>query len=90
MVILNPFDKNNVHETQAAPVSVLSGEGLFSCLCLALHQAHVVVTGTAEGCLLLWDLREPASLSRSVVGRNSRGRVRVGVQIRLNIVFHDL
>lgn len=67
MMFIFPLQHEH-HEPQAAPVNVLSGEGLFSCLCLPLHQAHVVVTGTAEGCLLLWDLREPASLSRSVVG----------------------
>ncbi|CAN0040557.1 unnamed protein product, partial [Ectocarpus fasciculatus] len=50
-----------------APVSVLCGEGLFSCLCLAPHQAHVVIAGTEEGCLLLWDLREPASEGRAAV-----------------------
>ncbi|CAM9597264.1 unnamed protein product, partial [Laminaria digitata] len=49
----------NAENVTGAPSSVLYGEGLFSCLCLALHQPHVVVVGTAEGCLLLWDLREP-------------------------------
>lgn len=46
---------------------VLCGEGVFSCLCLAQHQAHVVITGTEEGCLLLWDLRESASEGRAAV-----------------------
>lgn len=52
---------------QAGPVSVLRGEGVFSCLCLALHQAHVVIAGTAEGCLLLWDLRGPTSTHLAAV-----------------------
>lgn len=52
-------------------MSVLCGEGVFSCLCLALHQAHVVTAGTAEGCLLLWDLRGPASTNLAVVRRES-------------------
>lgn len=48
-------------------MSMLCGEGVFSCLCLPLYQAHVVITGTAEGCLLLWDLRGPASMHLAAV-----------------------
>ncbi|CAM9816841.1 unnamed protein product [Ectocarpus sp. 6 AP-2014] len=59
----------NTENIQGAPVSVLYGEGLFSCLCLARHQAHVVITGTEEGCLLLWDLRERASEGRAAESR---------------------
>ncbi|CAM9530285.1 unnamed protein product, partial [Hapterophycus canaliculatus] len=59
----------NADNPNAAPVSVLCGEGRLSCLCLPLRHAHVVVAGTAEGCLLLWDLREPASSSRAAVSR---------------------
>ncbi|CAB1117592.1 unnamed protein product [Ectocarpus sp. CCAP 1310/34] len=59
----------NTDNVQGPPVSVLCGEGLFSCLCLARHQAHVVITGTEEGCLLLWDLREPSSEGRGAESR---------------------
>ncbi|CAM9298502.1 unnamed protein product [Scytosiphon promiscuus] len=64
----------NADSPKAAPVSVLCGEGLFSCLCLPLHHAHTVVAGTAEGCVLLWDLREPASSSRAAESRSLRLR----------------
>lgn len=57
--------------TQEAPVSVLFGEGVFTCLCLALCQPHVVLVGTAEGCLLLWDLRDPVSASHAKVNHPS-------------------
>lgn len=66
-----PSEPNSSTTHKGAPVSVLCGEGLFSCLCLARHQAHVVITGTEEGCLLLWDLREPASEGRAAVSCTS-------------------
>eukprot|EP00752_Nemacystus_decipiens_P007144 g6397.t1 len=60
----------NTDNVKAGPVSVLCGEGIFSCLCLPLHQAHVVIAGTAEGCLLLWDLRGPASTHLAAEARD--------------------
>lgn len=53
--------------SQVAPTSALLGEGLFSCLCLPPHQPHILLVGTGEGCLLLWDLREPVASSHAQV-----------------------
>lgn len=61
-------------------MSVLCGEGVFSCLCLPLHQAHVVIVGTAEGCLLLWDLQGPASVHLAAV-RQHQGFVGGGLSV---------
>lgn len=45
----------------AAPVYVLESHGSPTCATFSKSQTHLVVAGTAEGCLYMWDLREPAS-----------------------------
>ena len=45
-----------------APSLLLECPGQPSCCSFSATQAHIVVAGTIDGSLHLWDLREPASL----------------------------
>ncbi|CAM9643070.1 unnamed protein product [Chrysoparadoxa australica] len=49
---------------------VLVGEGTFKCLALGLVHSYIAMVGTAEGTVLLWDLREPASLHKRMALMN--------------------
>eukprot|EP00727_Mastigamoeba_balamuthi_P006507 m51a1_g2477 putative atp-dependent rna helicase eif4a (1223) ;mRNA; f:60481-65440 len=49
------------------PLHIMSAEATMSCVCFASQEAqHLVVAGTTEGAVVLWDLRELVSLHTSV------------------------
>jgi hypothetical protein len=45
----------------AAPVFILESQGSPTCAAFSRSQTYLVLAGTAEGCLYMWDLRESAA-----------------------------
>ncbi|CAM9736660.1 unnamed protein product, partial [Choristocarpus tenellus] len=55
----------NSQDSGTLPAKVLIGEGSITSIGLGLTQPHLVMSGTREGNVILWDLREPALASWS-------------------------
>jgi WD40 repeat protein len=54
------------------PAHVLTCDGQPTCACFAATSPFIVVAGTAEGGVVLWDLREPMSAHESIkVGQHT-------------------
>lgn len=46
----------NINTTNV-PVYYLEGTGIPTCCCFSSTQSFIVIAGTSEGSILLWDLR---------------------------------
>ncbi|RYH22442.1 hypothetical protein EON65_19225 [archaeon] len=48
--------------SSGAPLYILESASQVTCACFSSTQTHIVVAGTWDGSIHLWDLRESSSL----------------------------